>query len=279
MGKTINLNVLDNIEIATPCTASWEEMTGNDQQRYCSHCSLNVYNLSAMTREEAAGIITGAEGRVCVRLYRRTDGTVLTQDCPTGLRAARERVSRSIRNVAATVVTLMAGMFGLGARQAWAQGGVSARVVMGGVGRSVHVEPEEPKSQSDTAQAKQDTGTVDEPRTMIMGEMAIRPVEAASVPTKIQPAVTRRVAIEPAAEPIAIEQMRPRPLKQDLDDQVPGVVVEPAGTPEPEVEEAVPVDETPLEEPVQAADGTPVEEPACDLAVPAVDAIVGPEIR
>ncbi len=274
MGKTIALTVLDNIEIATPCTASWEEMTGNDQTRYCSHCSLNVYNLSAMTREEATGIIAGAEGRVCVRLYRRTDGTVLTQDCPTGLRAARQRVSRSVRNIAATAATLVAGMFGLGTRQAWAQGGVSARVVMGGVGRSVHVEPEESKTKRDTLQATKDTNAVDNSRTMIMGEMAIRPVDTASAPmkaeplkvepVKVEPAVTRPVTIEPTLEePVVIEPLRPRLLRTEPEVSEPvlvmgGMVV--AGGPDAESK-----DQT--------------EEPACDSGEPVVDDIIGPDIR
>jgi hypothetical protein len=39
---------LDEIEIATPCPASWEAMTGDDRSRFCGQCRLNVYNLSAM---------------------------------------------------------------------------------------------------------------------------------------------------------------------------------------------------------------------------------------
>lgn len=41
-----------------------------------------------MTREEAHQLIAQREGRVCVRLYRRADGTVITADCPIGRRHA-----------------------------------------------------------------------------------------------------------------------------------------------------------------------------------------------
>jgi hypothetical protein len=40
-----------------------------------------------MRRDEATALLQQAgKGRVCVRFYRRADGTVLTQDCPVGLR-------------------------------------------------------------------------------------------------------------------------------------------------------------------------------------------------
>lgn len=103
--KQINLN---NLRIASPCPKKWEEMAGDERVRFCSHCQLNVYNFSAMTRIEAESFLLKAEGRVCGRLYRRADGNVLTQDCPVGLRAIRQRVSR----LAATAFSAVVGLFG-----------------------------------------------------------------------------------------------------------------------------------------------------------------------
>jgi hypothetical protein len=41
-----------------------------------------------MSRDEASTLLAAAaNGRVCVRFFRRADGRVLTQDCPVGLRA------------------------------------------------------------------------------------------------------------------------------------------------------------------------------------------------
>lgn len=208
MRKTISLTVLDNVEIASPCTASWEEMTGNDQVRHCAHCSLNVYNLSAMTREEATGIITQAEGRVCVRLYRRTDGTVLTRDCPTGLRAARQRVSRSIRNIAATIVTVAAGMIGLGARQAWAQGESTPRHIMGGLARPERDEPEEPKKNEDTSATE--NPVIERPT---LASVATRPV--AVVPT------TKPIVIEP----VTFELFETTPGESELEFEMGDMVI------------------------------------------------------
>ena len=85
-------NTLDQVRIATPCNASWEEMEGTDSVRFCSQCSLNVYNISKMNRDEAGALFSKTEGRVCVRLFRRDDGTIITRDCPVAKRALHRQV-------------------------------------------------------------------------------------------------------------------------------------------------------------------------------------------
>src|SRR5436190_1125231 len=86
--------LLQNVRVASPCRASWDEMTPIDQDRvrFCSGCQKRVYNLSALCQAEAEGLLRAHEGHLCVRYYRRHDGTILTTDCPVGLRAARQLV-------------------------------------------------------------------------------------------------------------------------------------------------------------------------------------------
>src|SRR5260370_15414772 len=55
--------------------------------------SKNVYNLSEMTRREAEALVREKEGQLCARLYRRADGTILTSNCPAGLRAIVRGIS------------------------------------------------------------------------------------------------------------------------------------------------------------------------------------------
>jgi hypothetical protein len=86
-------SMLDRIAIASPCKESWDEMVGDERVRFCGRCAKNVYNLSAMTREEAEAVIDQNERRVCVRLARRSDGTVVTNDCPVGARKKRVRLA------------------------------------------------------------------------------------------------------------------------------------------------------------------------------------------
>src|SRR5205085_1473163 len=85
-------------------------MHGDDRTRFCDQCNLNVYNLSALTRREAERLIMSIEGRLCVRFYRRADGTILTQNCPVGLRALKRRVSRLVSGVMTAVLSFFASI-------------------------------------------------------------------------------------------------------------------------------------------------------------------------
>lgn len=101
-------NPLNNVKIASPCPTNWNEMLGDERKRYCGECKLNVYNLSGMTRREAENLLMNTEGRLCVRFYRRADGSVLTKDCPVGWQALKKRVSKT----AVAVFSMIAGVFG-----------------------------------------------------------------------------------------------------------------------------------------------------------------------
>ncbi len=101
-------NPLHNIHVASPCSADWNEMFGDDRKRHCGSCKLKVYNLSGMTRREGEDLLVNSEGRLCVRFFRRADGTILTKDCSVGWQAVKQRVSR----VATAAVSMMAGLFG-----------------------------------------------------------------------------------------------------------------------------------------------------------------------
>jgi len=61
-------------------------MEGDDRVRFCCACSKNVYDLSAMSEDEAEAFLALHldDQDACVRLYRRPDGRILTSDCPRG---------------------------------------------------------------------------------------------------------------------------------------------------------------------------------------------------
>lgn len=87
-------DAIDQIEISSPCSESWDGMRrtpGEEWVRFCGKCRQNVYNVEAMSRGRARRLIAEREGRVCVRILRRPDGTVVTADCWARLRAARRR--------------------------------------------------------------------------------------------------------------------------------------------------------------------------------------------
>ena len=105
---TANDRWLDDIDIASPCSANWNKMQGSDRCRFCSQCKLQVFDLSSLTRNEAVALVKERSGRgehLCVRFRRRADGTVLTQDCPVGL---RQRVRRAAARIVAACGALLA---------------------------------------------------------------------------------------------------------------------------------------------------------------------------
>jgi hypothetical protein len=101
---------LDHVRVAAPCSADWDHMIGNDRARFCGQCNLNVYNLSSMTKSEAESFIAGSEGRLCVRFYRRFDGSILTENCPVGLRKIRRRLSAVTRAITSAALSFFAGL-------------------------------------------------------------------------------------------------------------------------------------------------------------------------
>jgi len=114
-----SLPILESLQIASPCTADWEQMYGDERVRFCGHCQLKVYNLSGMSREEAEALVENREGRLCVRFFRRADGTVITQDCPVGLAALRQKVIRAAVGVAALAASMLGGIFAWGMTSAF----------------------------------------------------------------------------------------------------------------------------------------------------------------
>jgi len=88
--KEARRSPLDEVRIATPCSARWEEMTGDDRVRHCAACDKDVFNIAGMPRAEAVALLSKGTS-VCIRMFKRTDGTVLTSDCPVGVRKKRVR--------------------------------------------------------------------------------------------------------------------------------------------------------------------------------------------
>ena len=134
------LPLLDRVSIAAPCTASWDAMTGDGRVRFCESCEKNVYNLSAMARDEAERLLAEREGSICVRLYQRADGTVMTTDCPVGVkRRLRRRTAIALAGLGA-----MAATAATAAATLWTQGKAPAIVETAQPAVMGSVEPAEP---------------------------------------------------------------------------------------------------------------------------------------
>lgn len=122
MKNTESFN-LNNTRIASPCDVGFENMEGDERVRYCDSCSMNVYNIGSMSSDEAVKLIQEKEGRLCIQLYRRKDGTILTDNCPIGMRRLRDRLART-----AVMVLILSSLGWLSAQQAESQGLVGAPI-------------------------------------------------------------------------------------------------------------------------------------------------------
>ncbi|MDM5179529.1 hypothetical protein PO883_20250 [Massilia sp. DJPM01] len=110
---------LHRIEIALPCTASWDAMTGDHRVRHCKDCNKNVFNLSAMPAVEGAALIAGnLNGDLCVRMDKRQDGSVVSSDCGDSVRAPARQPWRRLPGIAgAAVLALSAAGCSIGEAQ------------------------------------------------------------------------------------------------------------------------------------------------------------------
>lgn len=92
---------LKNLTVASPCVADWNSMTGNDQVRFCEHCSFEVHNLSSMTRSQAERLVARSNGRLCVQYIQDPNGGPVTM--PVGQKL--HHISRRVSQIAAGAFT------------------------------------------------------------------------------------------------------------------------------------------------------------------------------
>lgn len=97
---------LDLLEVASPCNADWDSMTGNDRVRFCSHCQSSVNNLSEMTVQQATDLVLRSRGRLCVRFERGTDGKTRTVSPPAAFHQIKRRASRFVAGAFGAALSL-----------------------------------------------------------------------------------------------------------------------------------------------------------------------------
>jgi len=73
---------LDQLKIVSPCSTDWDRMSGDEKKRFCSECDKFVYDFSQMTRSQVEAIVSIHRGRMCARITRRPDGSLVTLEAP-----------------------------------------------------------------------------------------------------------------------------------------------------------------------------------------------------
>lgn len=155
-----------SVRVTNPCSEAWEEMAGNDQVRFCSHCAKSVNNLSAMNRKDALRLVKRSEGNICIRYI---------QDPKTREPLFAERLHQISRRAPA----LAAGVIGATlsfASATYAQG--DGRLVRSAVTRPA-VDPEIPEKTGEVKPVGDAVvfGTVFDPNGAVVAGVGIRLVE------------------------------------------------------------------------------------------------------
>jgi hypothetical protein len=144
-----DLRELGVVKTATPCSKSWDSMEGDGPKRFCQDCKLHVYDFAQLTSNEARALLLETEGRLCARIFTRSDGTVLTRDCPVGLaRVKRWFVAKATAAAAALLAVVSFGALRLTIRSCdgsipLISGNSRGSVVAGRMGRP-SLPPDEP---------------------------------------------------------------------------------------------------------------------------------------
>lgn len=105
------MSVLKRVTVGFRCPMDWNEMVGDDRERFCSKCQKSVTDLTQMTCEEAEDFVEreGPLGRACVRLTRDAEGNLVTLGCGS----AAVEGKRALKKVA--LGAAVAGSLGLAA--------------------------------------------------------------------------------------------------------------------------------------------------------------------
>ena len=97
---------LDRLQVVSPCSTDWDRMPGDEKKRFCSECDIFVYDFSQMTRRQVEAIVSIHRGRVCARITRRPDGSLLTLETPRAHPVVARRASPVVNATLAAILGL-----------------------------------------------------------------------------------------------------------------------------------------------------------------------------
>jgi len=103
-----NKRKLDQLQVVSPCSTDWDRMSGDEKKRFCSGCNKFVYDFSQMTRRQVEAIVSINRGRMCARITRRPDGSLLTMETPPAHPVIARRASPVVNATLAAILVLNA---------------------------------------------------------------------------------------------------------------------------------------------------------------------------
>ena len=92
------------------CPIPWAELRGDERQRFCEKCGHSVTNLSELSADARAALLSkiGKE-RLCVSFYRRLSGEYVTPEAPLTIEERSKIRQLGIAALSAGALALAAG--------------------------------------------------------------------------------------------------------------------------------------------------------------------------
>jgi carboxypeptidase family protein len=97
---------IDELKVVSPCSSDWGRMPGDEKKRFCVECNKFVYDFSQMTRRQVEAIVSIHRGRMCARITRRPDGSLLTLETPPAHPVVARRASPVVNATLAAILGL-----------------------------------------------------------------------------------------------------------------------------------------------------------------------------
>ena len=115
------------VDVATPCTMSWDAMKpAQDGRRFCEHCQRHVHDLSTMRGTEVEDLICKSAGSLCVRYEQLPGGAVKTLEY-------NDRRGEGLRTRRWLLVGVIVSLMGGVANAMWRSRQVAPMATMGGI--------------------------------------------------------------------------------------------------------------------------------------------------
>ncbi|MGH9944210.1 MAG: carboxypeptidase-like regulatory domain-containing protein [Pyrinomonadaceae bacterium] len=83
-------------------------MDGDERVRFCGQCDKHVYDISKLTRRQAEDLVANTQRRLCARIIRRPDGSILTADEPLRLSSFKLRAPKIVGAAFSALLSLSA---------------------------------------------------------------------------------------------------------------------------------------------------------------------------
>jgi hypothetical protein len=163
---------LETLQIPNPCSVGWQNMEGDDKTRFCRACNKPVFNLSAMTRQQAEALLAALRGNLCASLTRNENGMVVTTEALPKSLPRLHQISKRASSVAGAVISAMMAVSPVMAAPAQRTGEPSAAIVLEH-GQS----PSQAKSEGATTKL---SGTVLDPLDAVIVGAKVRLIKADS---------------------------------------------------------------------------------------------------